>query len=399
MSGSLEIIRFCWFNSNVSKPIKIALLHSYYSSEKPSGENIAVDSLASWLAREDRINLKIFSSKTPASPSIFYKIQAALRVAFGFGKKVRDSLEEFSPDVIHVHNLFPNFTKHDFQGLRGKKIITIHNYRSLCANGLLLRDNQNCRLCPEKSPFNAIRYSCYRGSRIATLPWYIGQLRDSKNRKFLGGFDTIIFLNHSVKAIFELYVKNFPTSVVIPNYIDGLKLKQKKKSQEDSFVLFAGNLSPEKGILAAVSSWKSKYPKLRIYGTGNEENSIRRLKKDNVELFGFVSNSTLIGDIRNAICVIIPSLCLENLPNIYVEALSQGTPILATAISIPGKLVSQEKTGIAFNNFSELEGALAEISQNRKYFSTNAHLVYTEKYSAKQVKEKLMDLYVQGKKL
>src|SRR5579871_5985635 len=62
-----------------------------------------------------------------------------------FGKGVEQTLEHeimrIQPDVVHVHNLFPLFSPRVFNiahQIKSKVILTLHNYRPLCLNGLFL---------------------------------------------------------------------------------------------------------------------------------------------------------------------------------------------------------------------------------------------------------------------
>jgi glycosyltransferase involved in cell wall biosynthesis len=382
-----------WFNVQVNGKARVALIHSYYSKKKPSGENRAVDNLASWLIQDDYIEFQIFSESSPDHPSLTYRIKSAFRVVFGIGRNFRKSLSSFDPDVIHVHNIFPNISKRTFEKIAVKKILTIHNFRPLCANGLFLRDNKFCNLCLHNSPFNAVRYSCYRDSKLATLPWYFRQLLDPKSKKYLNIFQKIIFLNEMVREIYLRAIQDLPSSITIPNLIEKIELKPGGASFTEPYVVYAGNISPEKGIYQVALNWELNFPNLKIFGSGVDENAIQKLGKENVELIGLVENTKIIEAISGAICIIIPSLCLENLPNIYVEALSQGVPIIASSSSIPGKLVQNEVTGVTFKSINDLSQAISKIQLNRKLFVDNCIQIYNEKYSANIVKIQMRQIY------
>ena len=76
--------------------------------------------------------------------------------------------------VAHVHNFFPLFSPALHHTLLGEGIPvvqTLHNYRLLCANALLMRRQKPCEECVVRGPWNAVRYGCYRGSRLQTAVW------------------------------------------------------------------------------------------------------------------------------------------------------------------------------------------------------------------------------------
>ena len=112
-----------------------------------------------------------------------YELKSAVRVATGRGPDPTPELKAFGPDVTHVHNLFPNFGERWLGTWAGPLVATLHNFRSLCANGLLFRDGATCTKCIKGNPLPALRYACYRGSHAATLPLALhnaGGLRRSR---------------------------------------------------------------------------------------------------------------------------------------------------------------------------------------------------------------------------
>jgi len=47
------------------------------------------------------------------------------------------TIRRFRPDIVHIHNLFPNFGRRCVEDINVPVVHTVHNYRPLCANGLL----------------------------------------------------------------------------------------------------------------------------------------------------------------------------------------------------------------------------------------------------------------------
>lgn len=89
--------------------MKVASVHSYYSNRQPSGENVVVGAQAAAL-RAQGVDVRIIAARTDALESNGgYKLRSAVTVATGSGPSPLKDLEEFRPDVVHVHNLFPNW--------------------------------------------------------------------------------------------------------------------------------------------------------------------------------------------------------------------------------------------------------------------------------------------------
>ena len=156
---------------------RIAVVNSYYSSDRPSGENEQVKAQIAAL-RKSGNTVGVFAvstDRTAAEP--FYQIRAAARVASGVGRGVsRRDLYDFQPDLVHVHNLFPNFGRRWVHRLRVPLVATLQNYRPFCAEGLLHRDGRTCMDC-FSGPLPGLLNGCYRGHWYTTAPLTIAQLR------------------------------------------------------------------------------------------------------------------------------------------------------------------------------------------------------------------------------
>ena len=149
--------------------MRIAVVHSFYSGQ-PSGENEAVrDQVRALRAAGHDVDLFAAHTDELAGDRL-YPLRAALRVATGRGASPLSRLRAHAPDVVHVHNLFPNFGRSWVCEWDGPLIATLHNYRPLCARATLYREGAECTRCPDGERWAGLRYGCYRDSRAATLP-------------------------------------------------------------------------------------------------------------------------------------------------------------------------------------------------------------------------------------
>src|SRR3954451_274021 len=120
--------------------LRIALVHSYFSSRVPSGENRAVDAQAAALRQAGHVVEVVAQYTDERLRRLTYPVEAALTVATGRGPSPLPELERFTPDLVHVHGLFPNFGKHWLTHWQGPVVATMHNYRPLCPAATLFRD-------------------------------------------------------------------------------------------------------------------------------------------------------------------------------------------------------------------------------------------------------------------
>ena len=151
--------------------MRIAVIHSFYRSAVSSGENNTVLAQVEALrgaGHEVKLVAQYTDKNRKGNP--FYPLKAGLDVSTGNGYDPTGELLDFKPDVVWVHNLFPNFSTKWLAKWQGPLIATLHNYRPVCANGVLFRDGAICTLCPDGKPLSALKYGCYKDSRLASLP-------------------------------------------------------------------------------------------------------------------------------------------------------------------------------------------------------------------------------------
>jgi colanic acid/amylovoran biosynthesis glycosyltransferase len=126
--------------------------------------------------------------------------------------------------------------------------------------------------------------------------------------------------------------------------------RQREFRADNEFVIVqAGRMNPKKGhrytleALATLrSSWPTSAPRLRlvIAGTGPEEQNLRRQIEalhlaDCVDLLGYQTQEAVLQWMCRADTLIVPSHTapdgdIEGVPNVVVEALAAGLPIVAT---------------------------------------------------------------------
>ena len=85
-------------------------------------------------------------------PGIVSRIShaAALRYSKYSYDQVRSLIRSFRPEVAHFHNTFFVMTPSVFYACKDEGVpvvVSLHNFRLMCLNGLLLRDGKPCEDC------------------------------------------------------------------------------------------------------------------------------------------------------------------------------------------------------------------------------------------------------------
>jgi glycosyltransferase involved in cell wall biosynthesis len=307
--------------------IRIAMVHSFYSSAQPSGENTVVLNEVDALRRAGH-EVALFAAHTDElEGEVFYKLRAGMRVATGYGRNPLKAIKDFSPDVVHVHNLFPNFGQRWVEDLDSPLVHTLHNYRPLCANGLLFREGNICTRCPDGERFASLRFRCYRGSLAATLPLTIGTAGTTSDDPLLARADRLLVLSSLQR---DQYVRSGVSPdrlLVVSNFLPDSEDPGPSNNDRDGFVA-VGRLAPEKGFFELAKIWPSMLP-LTIAGDGPDRDRIEHLDNEAVLLVGRLARTDIIGLLGRAIALVFPSRWLEAAPLVHIEALAAATPVLA----------------------------------------------------------------------
>jgi hypothetical protein len=115
-------------------------------------------------------------------------------------------IAEFAPDVVHVHNFYPLLTPSIYDACReaGVPVVqTLHNYRTVCANGLLMRQGAPCEDCIGGSPWQAVLHGCYRESRPASAALARMIATHRRRRTWQTKVDRFIALSEFSKSRFK----------------------------------------------------------------------------------------------------------------------------------------------------------------------------------------------------
>ncbi len=211
--------------------------------------------------------------------------------------------------------------------------------------------------------------------------------------------------------------RRLPPPIVIPNAVllgtepmvlppDRVPIRRALGLREDAFlVCTAGRLSVEKGqryLIDAAQGLVSQNPKLQILvlGEGRErkrlEDQVVRLRMQNHVIFtGFKDN---VGSWIQACDVLANPSLTEGVPNVILEAMALGTPVVATAVGGVPDLIQHGESGLLVppRDRSALASAIFDLYANPQEglrFARNAYRRVFREYSSARQAQRLFDLY------
>jgi len=169
--------------------------------------------------------------------------------------------------------------------------------------------------------------------------------------------DGVLAVSKALKAkLIELGVPSEKVKVLYNGVDHELFGSREGAAEEGSTqILYIGNLKKEKGVLELAAAFElllKKYPKARllyagagVYFSEIEGELEKRGIVQHVELLGQVDHSDLPAMIARSTMVVLPSYN-EGVPNVLLEAMSSGKPVVATRVGGIPEVVIDGKTGI-----------------------------------------------------
>lgn len=379
--------------------VKILVIHSRYSTANMSGENRVVEEQVNFFRSQGFEVFTHILSTNELLNNRFYKLFAFLRVAlsFLFDKKL---LAQFGDiDLIILHNTFPNIGTGWLTHCKIPVIRFIHNYRDICANGLLFRDGKDCFLCPQGDRYASLRYKCYRDSFIATLSIFAG-INFFKNKSQILKPAIHVTVSEFQSKIFSEFSHDKRNFQVLKNYANPPKNIQ-ISTRENTWVSL-GRLSHGKGFLQLIQNWPSQLT-LEIIGDGELrddcEQYIKRNFIKNIHLRGYLPPTTISVELPKYFGGIIPSLTKEPAPLVFGEFIAAQLPVIGLKNTFAGEEISKFGCGIAIEKLShsDLENAINQIISNRSNFATKSYSTFQNIYAKEIWQKNLLNLLSQVK--
>lgn len=392
--------------------MKILLVHNFYGSAAPSGENQVFSAEKRLLEKKGYHVIKY----TRHSDDILTRGAAGMlkgAVAAPWNplsaQMVRRIIRREKPDVMHVHNTFPLISPAVFRAARKFQtatVLTLHNYRLFCAAAIPMRNEEVCTEClDQKNALPALKYGCYRNSRVATLPLAAAIALHRTIGTWRKAVDAFIALTGFQKD--KLSDAGLPKERVHVKphfYADPPEPLPWEKRRERA--VFIGRLADYKGVHVLIDAWERfgpSAPELDIIGDGPSRRALenqagRLLEKGKITFWGQLAFNTAQEKLARAKLLILPTLCFEGFPMVVREALALGVPVAASRIGSLPDLVEDRKNGILFEpgNADDLLRACQGVLKKEEKLaemSAAARRDFEAKYTAEVNYELLMEIY------
>ena len=242
-------------------------------------------------------------------------------------------------DVVHVHNLFYTLSPSVFWAAKlagARTIMTIHNYRLFCLNGVFFRNGGNCMDCVTQKSFRSgIRYKCFKSSSLFSRVLASATVLHRRAGTWKNKVDCFIALNPLMKELLVGIGIEELKICIKPNFVTDRE--SKNYDERGDFYLFAARLQEDKGVRHVVEAFNKSGKKLIIAGEGELVPFIKANADPNIQYIGQQSREQMTFLLQKCRGFIFASVVPEGMPMTIIEAQSVG------AIPIVGKSVNTKR--------------------------------------------------------
>lgn len=284
-------------------------------------------------------------------------------------KGMAEVLAEFRPDVVHMHNIYTHLSPSILRPIETHGIpavLTLHDYKLACPTYRFLADGEICEACIGGAFRHAVTKRCNQGSLTSSATSAL----ETWFQRRTGGYDPVHRFICPSRFMADKMAEAgvYPDRMRhVPHFVD---VDAVAKSEPGGPVVFAGRLSPEKGVDDLVRAVLDR-PELELVvaGDGTEREALEALAApagDRIRFLGRIPRADTMDLVRTAVAVAVPSIWYENQPMIILETLSLGVPVVTTDLGGAPELVDDGVTGrlVPARDPGALGDALAELARD-----------------------------------
>jgi glycosyltransferase involved in cell wall biosynthesis len=388
--------------------MKILVVHGRYRSLAPSGENHVVD--------QERVALRAAGHEVDTFERHSDEIadwglsrKALLPARAIRNGEVRRDLQRHllraRPDVVHIHNTFPLLSASVLLACRDAEVpvvVTLHNYKLLCASGDFFREGQPCHDCANGSGLAALSRGCYRGSRIATLPVVLANGVNRPAWRTL--VSAYIFISAAQRRLMSSLDLPADRVFVKHNFVPPAPCPTR---EPEHLVAYLGRLDAAKGVPLLLRGWeafraRSPASRLRLVvaGSGPMDNEVREWasRHSTVDVAGLLSREEANDLLRRALVAVVPSQWEETFGLVAVEAMAAGVAPLAPASGSFPELVSDGVDGMLFRpgDPESIAMALCAVDRDPAHFielGRKGRVTHEQRFGPEANVEQLLGIY------
>jgi glycosyltransferase involved in cell wall biosynthesis len=289
----------------------------------------------------------------PPPPGVTAKVRGTARLMWSESARrgMEAVLEDFRPEVVHLHNVYHQLSPSILRPVHRRRIgavMTLHDYKLACPTYRFLDHGRICEACLPRRFWEPIAKRCNGGSLGASAVNAVEMTLHTFGRAYasVGVFSCPSrFLLEKMRQ-----GKVFPERLRhLPNFVDAAAVEP--KGAPGGGAVYAGRLSHEKGVDVLVEAIAAT-PAIRVDVAGDgparaelEALAAARGVADRISFHGRLPTDRLQELLRGSSVAVLPSRWYENMPLAVLEAFAAGLPVVGTALGGTPELIDPSVDG------------------------------------------------------
>ncbi len=398
--------------------MKVLLVHNFYQSSAPSGEDLVFVNERD-LLRSRAVDVVTYERSNDELAGGIGAARAAVDVVWSREtySELQALIRRERPDVVHFHNIWYRVSPAAYYACESEGVPvvqTIHNFRILCVNGLLLRHGKTCEDClTGKNGWPGFVRGCFRSSPLYSFPVFLTQAVHRLRKTWGRQVDRYIALSDFGRR--KLVEGGLPPDrfTVKPNFLPNAPRPDRESGD---YAVFVGRLTEEKGIGLLLDSWKRSVGGagtgtfgLKVIGEGTMRSELERCARSGgpggsqgmpgpIEFTGQLPHDEVMKLVVKSRFLVLPSLCYEMFPLAVIEAFACGKPVIGSRGGAIGEIVGHGTTGLLFEsgNCEDLARCLRVFAEDRELcqrLGAAARDEFESRYTAESNFSQIMAIY------
>jgi glycosyltransferase involved in cell wall biosynthesis len=329
--------------------MRVLLIHNFYRKRYVGGEDkVFLDELRALRERLGQESVLSFTADNEGLSRL--RAAAFLMDGKAYYRQVYLFVREQSIDLVHVHNTYVKLTPWAIRGAKdaGAHVVqTLHNYRWWCPNGLCYNPTLDsvCRKCLDaRTTGPSVHYRCVDGSWAKSALSAISFQRYLR-ANLLDAVDRFFVLSQFQKGILESIDIPAIRMRVKPNFVS---VPLVETTSRTGFA-HVTRLDRVKGTDLLLQAWTQSTDRspLVVGGVGPSETAVAKRSglDETVQYVGRLDAQGVARTFAHARFAVVPSLLWETFGLTIVEAMAQGTPVIATDLGGRRELVQDGQNG------------------------------------------------------
>jgi len=335
------------------------------------------------------------------NPKTYIEMFGRQYYSFHVKNKLIKLIKATKPDIAYILHHYNKLSPSIIDACKKENIpivMRLSDFFLVCPESHLLNNSKPCEDCIKKSLYSAVKNKCVKNSTILSAI-KSSALTFHRIIKIYDKVDHIIcpseFTLKKVQPVLKKRISYIPTFTSI---------KEPEPKKLGDYALFVGRVEEEKGLLDAIKAFEYIDFKLKI--VGNSHSGYDKILKDyinknnvkNIEFTGPKYGKNLHKMYRDSRFFVFPVVWYENMPNVALEAMRFGKPIITTDIGSMREIVKNNVTGflVSKGNINELKEKIKLLIKNTTICKKLGDNIYKEsitKYSEEKHYDKLIKVF------